>query len=59
MKSTRTECYHLLKLAFMEGKQNATIAHILNKKSEEVIKTQKSRCLNYLRRDIFKRLYHE
>lgn len=56
MKSTGNECYQLIKLAFMEGKQNATIAHILNKKSEDVVKTQKSRCLKYLHREIFKRL---
>lgn len=58
MKSAGDECYQLIKLAFMEGKQNATIAHILNKKNEDVVKTQKSRCIKYLRREIFKRLYH-
>lgn len=58
MKTTGDECYQLIKLAFMEGKQNSTIAHILSKKNADVVKTQKSRCLTYLRRKIFKRLHH-
>jgi RNA polymerase sigma factor (sigma-70 family) len=56
MKENKKDCYSLIKLSFLEEESSARIAQILNKGSIDVVKTQKSRCLSYLRKAIFKRM---
>lgn len=54
----RSKCHTLLKLCYLEGKKNSSVVSIMNMKNEDVVKTQKSRCLEYLRKEIFRRIYN-
>jgi len=58
MKVNSGDCYALLDLSFRSDFSNQEIAQKLNR-GIDVVKTQKSRCLGYLKKAIFNRLNYE
>jgi RNA polymerase sigma factor (sigma-70 family) len=56
MDKHKNDCYQIIILSLMEGKNNTTIARILSKKNENVVAVQKSNCLKRLKEEVFKRL---
>jgi hypothetical protein len=55
MKVKKGVCYKIIWLSLIEGKKNSDIAQLLGK-SDDVLKSQKSECLKYLKVAIFKRV---
>jgi len=58
MRIQNKDCYQLLDLSLRQEVTNQDIAKRLNK-GIDVVKTQKSRCLGYLRKAVFKRLNYD
>jgi DNA-directed RNA polymerase specialized sigma24 family protein len=57
LRFTKKECHDIIRLKMIEGKDYDTMSTILGK-DKDVIKTQKGRCLKYLRKAIFKRMHN-